>query len=336
MPLRTRERLVKICEWPTDTVQIDHVALERPHTLILFVPGNPGCVGWYHRMLSSIVKRLGVSYAARGVSYAGHGVGEERVGKDTDLDDTDRDNRIAWTIDGQVRHKIEWIDKIMADFGAVPRLVFITHSIGAHLVQRICLLRKDILNRTFLILHLMPFIRFDPPSVSKKVLLSTIARSPSVAIAFLRTLSKAASWTPNTLIDVLMKYLAKVNDDDGRDLAIKLFRQPRFGRNFLELGLEEIRTIPGKHDDAALQIIGKRCPTNLLFCGGPDQWAPHFHLVELKALQNNGTVPANIRTKYCPELVHDFVVHPGMVGTVVDFCVSSIAAEEQSCIRPRL
>lgn len=116
------EGRINICGWPTDTVSIDHAAARevRPHTLLLFVPGNPGVIHWYVETLSRIVEELGGGYAARGVSYAGHGVGEDVVGSDEDHaesfdgknlrekvrggakgEDGRRDMSVAWTMEGQ-------------------------------------------------------------------------------------------------------------------------------------------------------------------------------------------------------------------------------------------
>jgi hypothetical protein len=63
-------------------------------------------------------------------------------------------------------------------FHETPRFVFVSHSIGAHLVQRLCVMREDILERTDLLVHLMPFIRFDPCQAHKKTILSTVAGEP--------------------------------------------------------------------------------------------------------------------------------------------------------------
>lgn len=133
------ERKITICGWPTDVAFIDHCktihadeesALQqsgaidsrsqrryccKPHTLLLFVPGNPGVVHWYTDFLAQVVERLGKGYAARGVSYAGHGVGEVVVGNDDEHSKTDysgnrededknpkfRSMKIPWTMNGQ-------------------------------------------------------------------------------------------------------------------------------------------------------------------------------------------------------------------------------------------
>ena len=71
--------------WENSSAGVDDRTDERricfkPHTLVIFIPGNPGVVHWYTDSLIEIVQRLGRGFAARGVSYAGHGVGEDVIG----------------------------------------------------------------------------------------------------------------------------------------------------------------------------------------------------------------------------------------------------------------
>jgi hypothetical protein len=74
----------------------------------------------------------------------------------------------------------------------------------------------------------------------------------------------------------------------------------------------------------------------MLYCGGPDQWAPDSHRVSLQKLQDIGVIPKNgVTIDYYPNLKHDFIVQPHMVPTVVNFCVrkvlvSSCTSEEIS------
>uniref|UniRef100_A0A7S2UIV0 AB hydrolase-1 domain-containing protein n=1 Tax=Attheya septentrionalis TaxID=420275 RepID=A0A7S2UIV0_9STRA len=204
-----------------------------------------------------------------------------------------------------------------------PRFIFISHSIGSHLVQRGLILRPDILKQTELILHLMPFVRFDPPTLPK-AWLSTVASSPDAAIFGLQMVSRMTKSLPRTWIDVYMERMAGVEDAKGRQLAIDIAQQPTFAKNFLMLGTEEIRDIPEVHDEAALRIIGRECSTAMLFCGGPDMWAPESHMDDLKESKRRGTIPPNIHLEYKEELLHGFVVFPTMVEPVVSFCLRAI------------
>lgn len=123
--MKVTENRISICGWPTDVVAIDHCVgnsgLSKPHTLLFFVPGNPGVIHWYVDFLFKILQNLGDGFAVRGVSYAGHGVGHGVVGTNEDHstiitgpndenmkssqqreDQSKRKNmNIAWTMDGQ-------------------------------------------------------------------------------------------------------------------------------------------------------------------------------------------------------------------------------------------
>jgi hypothetical protein len=303
--LCVEEHVISVSGWPTDSVSIDHYSddcltqtqttstnqtthrLYYPHTVLLFVPGNPGCIGWYIDFLSILIRHLGVGYAARGISYAGHGVGEDDSMRMATTHHTNgADPNIAWTVDGQVQHKVDWVDQVRAELqqwrhqatnsnresldanntptedpksrsplsllqqdGVVlPRFIILSHSIGSHLVQRGLVLRPDILKQTELVLHLMPFVRFDPSALIPKACLSTLARSPDVAISLLQMMSRVTKSLPRTWIDFYMKRVAGVEDAKGRQLAIDIVQQPTFAKNFLMLGTEEVRDIPEVHD----------------------------------------------------------------------------------------
>jgi len=259
--ISVKRDVVEISKWPTDTISIDYChqinesnkrIIIEPHTLILFVPGNPGCVGWYVAFLHSVVEKLGVGFSARGVSYAGHGVGEDIVGPDDlNLKDDDASNekqRISWTIDGQVEHKIQWIDQIisssMLDSNSNLKFIFIGHSIGCHLVQRLCVMRKDILSRTRNVIYLMPFTIFDPPIYFQKCYLNFGARTQKVALSILDVSSRLAKRIPRSILNFYLEKVAGVHDGEGREIALNLIISPAMARNFLSLGLEELRDVP--------------------------------------------------------------------------------------------
>jgi len=259
-----------------------------------------------------------------------------------------RNTDIPWTIEGQVDHKIEWVDLINKEMirllqakntsgrkrpndhkhppKTLPKLVFLTHSIGSHLVQRLLILRADLLAQTQTIIHLMPFIRFDPPPSQKKII-SRIAQSPHLAIPFIQTLSRIASRLPPNLLDRCVERFAAIGGAGDRKLAIELVRQPAYARNWLELGMREVREVPKTHDHATLRLIGNHCDTAMLFVGGPDLWAPAFHLEELLEYQRRGVIPSNIDMEYNEKLLHDFVVHQEMIPPVIEFVLDTVLKE---------
>ena len=280
----------EICKWPTETFAIDHYHYREdeddnpnsdpeleptmiyPHTVLMFVPGNPGCAGWYISMLKTIIEKLGRGYSCRAVSYAGHGTLPHLVrGKRNHLDHESKNvnmnmnMNIAWSVDGQVEHKVQWVDMITREFVSrrrsssnkrnsnihshshshrIPRYIFISHSIGSHLVQRICVLREDILLQTQALIHLMPFIRFDPSPKWKGKLLSAFGNMPNLSIPMLKSASRVAAKVPERVLDAYLEHVAGVGLDEDRKLAKGLMTNHDYTENFLRLGLEEIRDVP--------------------------------------------------------------------------------------------
>lgn len=61
----------------------------------------------------------------------------------------------------------------------------------------------------------------------------------------------------------------------------------------------------------------------MIYGGGPDHWAPKFHMDDLLDLQQKGCIPKNVHWTYSPDLVHGFPVFPAMVTSIVNFICSA-------------
>lgn len=333
----------------TPTSGADHKDLVplNPHTVLMFVPGNPGCAAWYIPMLKSVIECLGEGYAARAVNYAGHGTEPDVVvqtspNADVGTKEKMRKDKVAWTIDGQVLHKIHWCNDVMKELmerrkhsltgvspSHPPKIVWISHSIGSHLVQRQLVLCKNILLQTQAVIHLMPFIRFDPIPKWKKIYLSSAANTPYMTAAILQACSSFSKTLPQSLVDFYLERIAGISLLEDRELARGLLCNPDYAKNFIMLGMEEIRDVPEKHDLAALKMIGNTCPIFMLYCGGPDQWAPKNHMDDLSHLyddRNDASFQCGkiLTLEYMHDLIHSFIVYPHMVKPVVKFICKSI------------
>jgi len=384
--------------WPSNTFSIHHVEAstgrpEFPHTVLVFIPGNPGLIEWYTPSFYIMVQRLGRGFSACGVSNAGAGLTDEILNVHRTLTEADKisnDDRmstcIPWTVDGQVAHKVAYMNLLEEDLQSMknlcdrrsgdndnnldmPRYVFVSHSIGAHFTQRMCVLRPDILERTALLLHLMPFFRMDARPKRKQMLLDFAARHPTAVIAHHKNMMRLMSVLPFSVVEKLCSLT--MEDSDSRVVAVRLIRKPAFANNFFGLGLEEIRDVPefvdvsssgfvyeqecpsivviGLYCDytnladallcsrsvqqaSALRFIGQHsnCHTALLY-GGNDQWAPEFHMGDLQGLIRNGTIPDRITIRYEPTLNHDYVMkQKTAVPIVVDFCLEQIRLHVES------
>jgi len=359
----TKNEVITLIGWPTDAFAIDHPVIgfggagrceddgttstpQPPvHTLIIFVPGNPGLVEWYVPFFERVVSRLGPGFATRGAANAGHSVSPERIRVDDERGVEDckdrRDRRISWSVDGQVMHKMAFVDYCLEDFRRRQqshnndnlRLVFVSHSIGAHFAQRVLVLRPDILEKTCLVIHLMPFVRMDAP-VATQALLNLVAAHPELTIGVHEMMMKCLAKLPLWVVDLLLR--GTIKDPRGRRIASQLVRQPAFARNFFTLGTEEIRDVPKVFDACAMQIIAERgVRTVLLYAGGSglnssgvDHWAPASHIEDLRELERKGALPSPstnlISIRHEPSLQHDFVADPSQVDVVVDLCVEEL------------
>jgi len=342
-----------ICGWPTDTVNIDLnrrdrlIAPSPPyHSLILFTPGNPGVVQWYIDFLCKVLLQLGNGFAVRGSSLAGHGLDDNVVGTDDDhimqsfdrehlnnnsgevTKDKQRNFAIPWTMKGQIIHRAEWINNILKDWkikhptSPLPKLVFLNHSIGAHFIQTMLVQRPDILKRTQQIIHITPFLRFDPPLLTK-LFLSRTAQAYRYTIPTITSIVKVLSAIlPRKLIDIYLNKVMRLNCENGRRIALDVFMNDKMARNHLVLGFEEIRELSECSNDVAFRIL-ESIQTSILFCVN-DQWAPESHLNDLQYMQSQSQIPNNIHMDYMLKIQHDFVVHTEQIDPVVEYCVGRI------------
>ena len=351
--------------WPTNSISVDFyrgdanniaessLYKSKPNIILLFIPGNPGLIEWYTDTLFKIVEHLGVGYALRGISYAGHGAGDDVIGSADEhkqsfvngsghQDAVSAKMSISWTKEGQIKHKLSWIDGVIEEWKAefksssqpteeLPRLIFISHSFGAYLVQHMLLRRPALLQQTQQIIHLMPFIRFDPPPFQKRML-SKLARSYEYTIPLISNSIWALSMLPRKFIDKYLNKVVGLDCEKGREITLDVCTHPRMIRNHLILGFEEIRELPELPNDVAFRLIGKACPTSILFCGGPhqDQWAPLHHMQCLEQMKSKAIIH-NIQCAYIEELTHDFIVHPKMIEPVIQFCLDQIKHPKLLC-----
>ena len=288
---RLTQEVRSVHGWPSNTFAIRHHSStddgrsslpEQPHTLLVFIPGNPGLIEWYIPSFFEIIKRLGPGYAACGVSNAGHGLHDDIVSvqawdeEDRRRQREERSTCVPWTVDGQIAHKIAYMDLLEDDFCRFskkgskdtdslddprtmtmpPRYVFVSHSIGAHFTQRLCVLRPDILDRTALLIHLTPFVRMKAPR-SKQMLLDLLARNPATTISIHERLMHLLRILPVAAVDTLFSLAMK--DGESRQIATRLVRQPAFAKNFFSLGLEEIRDVPEAFDVCAIRCMVVTC-----------------------------------------------------------------------------
>ena len=221
--------------------------------------------------------------------YKGDGNIGDKNAKNCSRNGTARDVSVALTLNGQIRHKSEWVKGVLRESlpsseihtmetvasskneGRQPMITFITHSIGAHIVQRLLCSESDILQQTSCVVHLMPFVRYDPYPRWKKWFLSALAGRSSGSWSeirtsstppirqeiFIRTLQslvfamqRIKEKRPRTFNRLIDKLVVSERSDDvfARQLTADVMTDPILIRNHLTLGFEELRDLPGKPD----------------------------------------------------------------------------------------
>ena len=296
----------------------------------------------YVPSLLNLVRRSGRGFAARAVSYAGHGSPDDIADIEKWMSKkNERDTDIAWTLDGQIKHKEAYMDMLAADLKERaerhntklnnPRYIFMAHSIGCFMIQRLLIFRPDILKQTDLVIMMMPFNRMKSDWWSE-FLLNAFSSNPDTVIGHAQSLMRVLVTFPVHVLDTLLK--GDIKCENGRKITVDILQQPHFGRNFFELGMEEVRDLPEVPDVCAYRTIGKQCPTAILYVGN-DKWARHFHMTDLQELQSKGVIPNNIHVEYMPDIVHDYVVRPPMVPPVDDFCFRHIQRHVLDVRQPR-
>ena len=138
-----RRHQIDVVGWMTDVISIDPTPKYNPHhsdfrpssghTILFWIPGNPGQHDWYISDFMDVLSKLGEGYAVRTVSHAGHGLFGKMNGEYADdgaysITDVEKYCRfggennqtksvsplVPWTVDGQVLHKIAYIDQLLS------------------------------------------------------------------------------------------------------------------------------------------------------------------------------------------------------------------------------
>eukprot|EP00536_Pseudo-nitzschia_multiseries_P007289 jgi/Psemu1/195223/e_gw1.168.29.1 len=368
-----RRRTTSLLGWPTDVVSVDPKldqrhdkdTLSHTHTIIVWVPGNPGQHDWYHFDFIAVLSGLGHGYAIRSLRRRSTRFSANPI--------------VSWTVEGQVLHKIAFIDSLLSSiaeegrqknsdnqrfcrFAPNPRFIFVGHSFGCHVIQRMCVLRPDILERTTGFLFLMPYIRTSPALAVERKKLNFGGCYPEHLISLGTKVSRTLRFFPEDMVRSFIRKGLQENSNNDKDgnsggesignLTSEILRDPLFPRYFFELGTEEIRDIPNEIDIPALRLLSSRKPLLVqgatpegtefqadisqrrLVCilyADNDQWCPSIHGEEIRALQSVNVLPMSIERTKISGLRHDYVCqNQATRSKVYDWCISKIVRMNDS------
>ena len=228
----------------------------------------------------------------------------------------------------------------------------IGHSFGCQVIQRMCVLRPDILDRVSGFVFLMPYIRTKPSFAIDQRKLDFGGSQPEFLTFIATKISETLkSCSESAVRNVVRRSLDGGNGEDEKitSTTSRLIRNPVYPRNFFELGTEEIRDIPNEIDATAFLLLSsyrssllrgtknsnrqhKRStmeeeyrPISILHAGDNDQWSPSFHGDELVKLQSANILPRSIKMTNISGLRHDYVCQGQPVRSKVnDWIISNI------------
>ena len=124
-----------------------------------------------------------------------------------------------------------------------PQFIFLSHSIGSYFVERMLVIQTDWRHRTIANLYWMPFIRMAADSWWEQYKLDCV--SQQLPQSMVMNVAKRMLYMFHTSKHLRHGWFQlTIPDPYARDIALQLTNQTTFVRNFLELGLEEIRDLP--------------------------------------------------------------------------------------------
>ncbi|KAI0045637.1 hypothetical protein FA95DRAFT_1560989 [Auriscalpium vulgare] len=135
--------------WPTAIHDGNH-----PRTVLVFIPGNPGLLGFYVPFLSAIHKAAPESFAILAHAHQGLSacVGGEKARRPTDL----------VGLPAQVDALLEVVDALRLTYGPETKILLAGHSMGSWLATQVLKQRPDEAAGAFLLFPTISQIRETP------------------------------------------------------------------------------------------------------------------------------------------------------------------------------
>ncbi|KDQ63374.1 hypothetical protein JAAARDRAFT_29400 [Jaapia argillacea MUCL 33604] len=263
---------------------------ESSATVILFIPGNPGLLGFYPPFLSDIHARARSSSTPLAIlahSHIGHSPGVE-------------DTETRYTLDSvgltaQVASAIEAVDLIKDTFGNNTKIVVIGHSVGSWITLKVLKSRPEDVTEVFLLFPTISQIASTPNGHR----LSWVFRSPFPRI--ISRLSPVARILPTTLLSLLFRGwpLPQLH------VLKSLINSPMTIFSALTMAHDEMKTIR-ELDVALLDEYRHRI---CMYFAEDDDWVGEQREAILAAFQAD---PGTVRIVHGhPDIPHAFCINHG-------------------------
>ncbi|EFJ20206.1 hypothetical protein SELMODRAFT_418432 [Selaginella moellendorffii] len=231
-------RVESVCGHATELLELKPYSMPRLH--IVFVPGNPGIVGFYKDYLAALSKHFEGAASITAIGHIAHTAHDYEKGK-------------KFSLQQQIDHKAGFLEEryINSDLPTV----LVGHSIGAYIILE---LLKRFPNKLQCVIGLHPFLKTNPDSLKQAVLKaiceSSLMRATVSSLAGLlghspawisRRLVKAVvgrAWGPcavDTTCKYLLRFLTRTSELHGCQLHVHGDDRVCKGLLFLIMQLKE-------------------------------------------------------------------------------------------------
>ncbi|KAL2917091.1 hypothetical protein HK105_203155 [Polyrhizophydium stewartii] len=279
--------------------EVLHIPATQPgpvRNVLVFIPGNPGIIGYYHDYLETLHRLSGGNIEVFGCTYPGQSQylanHEQRV----------------LSLDEQVQHKIAFYDAVsrrvdaheragraagLGEVAARPRVFLAGHSLGTYVILQ--LLKHRPTARIDKILALFPTLHSLAKTPMGRqmswVVMPGVRHTVYAAIAGLRSLVP---------VEYLRAIVAAVTGHKGRALGVtSRLVHPHSAASSLYLGACEMAQIREMQHD----VIERHADKFMFYYGSVDDWCPTSHYDEMR-----DTYPES-KTHLCEHRVpHAFVI----------------------------
>jgi pimeloyl-ACP methyl ester carboxylesterase len=223
-------------------------SLEKDATRIIFIPGNPGVLGFYRKFLTSLATSTETKYTYRvyAMSYPGHDV--------NGLSDDVKGSKDRLSLEEQIEHKITFIRDHVPEGG---KLILIGHSLGCYMIMQM-LRRNSLANIQLVKIGLIcPVIACMAESPTGQWFGPFCTNHPLLG----RALIQSASWLPRFF---LRRVVSKKFEDifgasdymeDIVSTAINFVKEPPCVMNAIHIGIDALDVIKEMDVDTQMECI---------------------------------------------------------------------------------
>lgn len=228
---------------PTQVLSFGNAEEDTTH--VVFIPGNPGVVGFYWQFLKALAASTETKFCLHAMSYPGHDVSGLLVAREGARD--------RLNLEEQIEHKIAFIKDHVPEGS---KLILIGHSLGCYMIMQI--LKRNVLTNVQLLKIglLCPVIARMAESPTGQRFGPFCKSHPLLGRALIRT----ASWLPKSFLtwflDGKLETILGTPDVYRKDIvttAIDFVKQPPCVLNAIHIGIDAIDVVEEMDVDTLIE-----------------------------------------------------------------------------------